>query len=63
VFKIVLQKDLPSGNKVIDSVWSMKRKSNGTLHGRMHARGFKQVEGQLYNSTEINSPDKKLSNY
>ncbi len=33
VFKVVLQKILPSGTKLIDSVWAMKKKSNGTLCG------------------------------
>jgi hypothetical protein len=33
VFEVVLQKDLPLGTKLIDSVWAMKKKSNGTLHG------------------------------
>jgi hypothetical protein len=33
----------------------MKKKSNGTLHGQMNARGFKQVERQHYDSTTISS--------
>ncbi len=45
VFEVVLQKDLSSGTKVIDSVWAMKKKSNGTMRGWMNARGLKQVEG------------------
>jgi hypothetical protein len=44
VFKVVLHKDLPPGTKLINSIWAMKKKSNGTLHGCMNARGFKQVE-------------------
>jgi hypothetical protein len=34
----------------------MKKKSNGTLPGRINVRGFKQVEGQHYNGTTISSP-------
>ncbi len=56
VFKVVLRKDLPSGTKPIDSIWAIKKKSNGTLHGCMNAREFKQVEGQHYNGTTISSP-------
>ena len=56
VFEVVLCKDLPGGTKIIDSVWAMKKKSNGTLCGRMNARGFEQVEGQHYNGTPISSP-------
>ena len=56
MFEVVLHNDLQAGTKIIDSVWAMKKKSNGTLHGRMNARGFKQVEGQHYNGTTISSP-------
>ncbi len=52
----MLRKDLPAGMKIIDSVWAMKKKSNGTLHGQMNARGFKPVEGQHYDGTTISSP-------
>ena len=41
VFEVVLRKDLPAGTKIIDSVWVMKKKSNGVLRGGMNARGFK----------------------
>jgi hypothetical protein len=33
VFEVVLRKDLPAGTKIINSVWAMKKKSNGMLHG------------------------------
>ena len=56
VLKAVLQKDLPSRTKLIDGVWVMKKMRNSTLHGQMNARGFKQVEGQHYEVTTINSP-------
>jgi hypothetical protein len=56
VFKTVHKKILPPGTKIIDSIWAMKKKSNGTLCGQLNARGFKQVEGQHYNGTTISSP-------
>jgi hypothetical protein len=31
MFKVVLQKDLTLGTKLIDSVWTMKKKSNSVL--------------------------------
>ncbi len=34
----------------------MKKKSNGTLHGRINVRGFTQVEGQHYDASSISSP-------
>jgi hypothetical protein len=52
----VLKSDLPPGTKIIDSVWAMKKKSNGTLQGRINLRGFKQIEGQHYDGTTISSP-------
>jgi hypothetical protein len=33
LFEVVLCKDLPAGTKIIDSVWAMKKKSNGALRG------------------------------
>jgi len=56
VFKVVLRNDLQVGTKIIDSVWAMKKKSNGMLHGRMNAREFKQDKGQHYYGTTIISP-------
>ncbi len=56
VFETVFKKDLSPGTKVIDSVWAMKKKSNETLCRRLNARGFKQVEGQHYNSMTISLP-------
>jgi hypothetical protein len=55
VFKTVLKKDLPPGTKIIDSVWAMKKKNNGTLCGQLNARGFKQVKGQHYDGMTISS--------
>jgi hypothetical protein len=33
VFDVVLQKDLPLGTTLIDSIWAMNKNSNGTLCG------------------------------
>jgi hypothetical protein len=56
VFKPVIKSNLPPGTIIIDSAWVMKKKSNGTLRGRINTRGFKQVEGQHYNGMTISSP-------
>jgi hypothetical protein len=56
VFEVVLRNDLKVDTKIIDSVWAMKKKINGTLPGRMNARGFMQVEGRHYNGKTISSP-------
>ena len=56
VFEPVKRKNLPPGMKVIDSTWACKKKSNGTLRGRLNARGFKQVEGKHYDGSSIHAP-------
>ena len=55
VFETVMIANLPPGINLINGVWAMKKKSNGVLCSRVNARGFKQVEGQCYNSTTISS--------
>ena len=47
---------MPKNSKVINSTWACKKKSNGTLRGRLNVRGFKQVEGQHYDAANIHSP-------
>ena len=50
------QKDLPNGANVITSTWAYKKKSNGTYHGRLNARGFEQIAGKHFISTSIADP-------
>jgi hypothetical protein len=47
---------LPKGTKVIDSTWACKKKGTRKLHGRLNARGFKQVEGVHYNGSSTHAP-------
>ena len=56
VFEAVEKADMPPGATAIDSSWVMKKKSNGTLRGRFTARGFKQREGEHYDSSSISAP-------
>jgi hypothetical protein len=56
VFEAVDKESLPPGTKPIDSTWACKLKSNGTKRGRLNARGFKQVDGQSYDSANIHAP-------
>jgi hypothetical protein len=55
VFEKVKLSKLPSDVKVIDTTWAMKKKSKGTLCGRINVCGFKQVEGQHYNASSISA--------
>ena len=56
VLNAVPREKLPKGTKTIDSTWACKQKSNGTLRGRLNARGFKQVDGEHYDSASIHAP-------
>jgi hypothetical protein len=56
VFKKVMHSKFPSDVKVIDTTWAMKKKSKGTLCGRINVCGFKQVKGQHYNELSISAP-------
>ena len=56
MFDVVNKADLKPGTKVIDSTWACKKKSNGTLRGRLNARGFKQIDGQHYDGSSIHAP-------
>ena len=40
----------------MDSTWARKKKSNGTLRGRLNARGFRQKDGEHCDSASISSP-------
>jgi len=56
VWKPVESKLVPSNAKVIASTWAMKKKANGTFRARLNARGFEQIDGVHYDSTNIFSP-------
>ncbi len=56
VFEEVNKSDLPEGAKVIYSTWVCKKKSTGTLYGRLNARGFKQIPVKHYDPFSIASP-------
>lgn len=44
------------GAKIIDAIWAMKMKANGVFRARLVGRGYKQVDGQHYDSSSISSP-------
>jgi hypothetical protein len=41
VFEPMKISKVPNGVKLIDITWAMKKKSSGTLQGRVNVRGFK----------------------
>jgi hypothetical protein len=56
VWRAVPKKDVPRNAKVMSSTWAMKKKSNGTYRARLNAKGYEQVDGIHYDSSNISSP-------
>jgi len=56
VWEPVARDKVPKGMKIIDSTWAMKKKSNGTYRARMNARGFRQIDGEHYESHQKAAP-------
>jgi hypothetical protein len=50
------KKDVPKNVKAMSYTWAMKKKSNGTYRTRLNARGYEQVNGIHYDSSNISSP-------
>jgi hypothetical protein len=56
VWRTELKKDVPKGEKIITSTWAMKKKASGRYRAKLNARGYEQVDGQNFDSTNISSP-------
>jgi hypothetical protein len=56
VFEPMKMSKVPNGVKLIDTTWALKKKSSGTLCGRVNVRGFKQIDGQHYDGTSVSAP-------
>jgi hypothetical protein len=56
VWRTELKKDVPKGAKILTSTWAMKKKASGRYRSRLNARGYEQVDGQYFDSTNISSP-------
>ena len=56
VWKYVNRDQVPAGTTMLDSVWVLKKKSNGKKKARLNARGFKQIDGKHFDSSNISSP-------
>jgi hypothetical protein len=56
VWRAVPKKDVPKDIKFMSSTWAMNKKSNGTYRARLNARGYEQVDGIHYDSSNISSP-------
>ncbi|MGL4350010.1 MAG: hypothetical protein ACRCT2_05465, partial [Plesiomonas shigelloides] len=56
VFKVTPLKDVPKNAIILTETWAMKKKSNGTFRARLTARGFEQVDGIHFDSSDIAAP-------
>jgi hypothetical protein len=56
VWRAVPKNYVPKNAKVMYSTWAMKKNSNGTYCARLNARGYKQVDGIHYDTSNISSP-------
>jgi Reverse transcriptase (RNA-dependent DNA polymerase) len=56
VFQVVKRNQVPKHAKILTSTWAMKKKANGKFRARLNARGFEQVDGVHYNSTNKAAP-------
>jgi hypothetical protein len=56
VWSAELRKNVPKDAKVLTSTWAMKKKANGRFRARLNARGYEQVDGEHFDSTNISSP-------
>lgn len=56
VWRTEPKKDVAKGAKILTSTWAMKKKASGRYRARLNARGYEQVDGQHYDSTNISSP-------
>ena len=56
VFQEVERIKVPIDAKILSSTWAMRKKSNGVRRARINARGYEQVDGEQYDSTNIASP-------
>jgi len=56
VFLPVKKKDVPVGATITSSTWACKKKANGTYRARLNCRGFLQIEGEHFDSSNIAAP-------
>ena len=52
---IIPKSEVPKDTKILNSVWAMKPKADGSKRARMNAKGCSQVAGQHYDADNISS--------
>ena len=61
VFKPIKSKLVPANSQVITFNWTLKNIADGRFRVRLKPRGFEQLNGVHYDSTNISSPDTNAS--
>jgi hypothetical protein len=56
VFKPVQIEDVPDDISILTETWSMKKKARGVFRARVTACGFKQIDGEHFDSSDIAVP-------
>jgi Reverse transcriptase (RNA-dependent DNA polymerase) len=56
VFKATPLSEVPDDATILTETWAMKKKSNGIFRARVTARGFEQIDGEHFDSSEIVAP-------
>ena len=56
VWVVVKRRDIPPGEKVMKTTWTMKRKPNGKYRARINARGYEQIDEIHFDGSSISAP-------
>jgi hypothetical protein len=56
VFKPVDVEEVPQDAKILTSTWVMRKKADGTCRARLTARGYAQIDGLHFDSTDTSAP-------
>jgi hypothetical protein len=56
VFKATPLDEVPDDATILTETWAMKKKANGIFRARVTARGYEQIDGEHFDSTEIAAP-------
>jgi Reverse transcriptase (RNA-dependent DNA polymerase)/Zinc knuckle len=56
VWTAVDRHEINDSDKILTTTWAMKKKPNGTFRARINARGFEQIDGLHYNSSNTAAP-------
>jgi hypothetical protein len=56
VFQPVDVNEIPKDAKILTSTWAMKKKADRTYRARLTARGYEQIDGLHFDSSDTSAP-------